>query len=320
MIIDSLEKILEKEKSRILIDNSSINLTESFSDRDRFFLANSWEDIDAYELRSFIKLLNRYANALNSDNILILPEVISENGRFVRSFKGHKDMLKGIKSVHNSKTPRNTNRANRPLYKRQKINLDNLYEEDVGSTSRRRKSYMSKKEASEQEILYQEAIDYLNTIQHKLNSHVMAVHDPLCNDLIEIIKELNQSREIKTKSEGRGKYEYRDLYTDEKLIGTAFYLAFRDKEKVAIATSDFDIPNLLIDSFGMLSSATNGLGPRFKKKLLNNPVEVHNFPHHSNKNNENVIATTANLKTFRQTYEGIDMQKTQQLVYKLIKL
>lgn len=320
MVVAALEKLLSEEKSRILIDTSSIELTEAISDKPRFFRSTSWGDIDLDELIAFIELTERYANALSSDNILVLPEVISENARFLRSFKNHKRKILSVESNYDPiNSPRVHNGRHIP-YEREKVNLGEPYEEDVEFINRRIKLYGSQKKKSEQEVLYNKTINYLKLIQHKLNSHIMLINDPLYDDFIELIKELNEIKKIKTEVYNKGRYIYGDIHTDEKLICAAFYLAFRDKDKVTIATADGDILKLLKESFYMLSSATNGLGPRFKKKLLNNPVEVHNFPSYDIENDKSIIATTANLKTFRQTYEGIDMQKTQQLVYKLIKL
>lgn len=312
MSIKMLEELVEGSSSRILIDTSAIDLYDIAPNFREIARAKSFQDMLIKDLGQFIEGLERYTRSLESDKIVVIPEVRDERERFVNSFDGHYRMIIGIENLTTRRTMSKSNN-----YKRERINYleyseeGNMYDSEEKYTLVHSRGKSRKRQVTMQESLYKEALRSLKDMQKTLNSKLVAIEDQLLyNELKEAITELVSVKGLKSKSDPKGKYEYEDLHTDESLIATGIYLAIKNKEQITVATCDSSFGNILRYSSSLLASIGDG---SISQKLRENPVDVCFMPVYRINDNANNI-TTNTFKNVQLTYDGIDTVRVQRVV------
>jgi len=312
MALNNLEEFLETESQRILIDTSTMSTGDLDPKIDFLVKALSYGDMSVDTLKSLKEIWKSYISFLESDRIMVIPEVSEERLRYVKSFEGHYNLI-GVKEARTTKRIKKTQKFHNVAYKmarRQKV-------EDFGDErymSSKRKS--RKRPVSEQETLYKEVIGYLKDMQSVLYSKHVIIQDPIYDELKESIIDLVREREIKSRSQPKGKYEYEDLHTNEILVATGIYLAVRDKEAVTIATSNGDIGKILIYANWLLRyTGDEGLDQLLKE----HPVEVFFLPQFNAKSTKYTV-TTNNSMRLQKSYNGIDAEKTERVITGLLQL
>lgn len=308
MIIDGFEKLLEEEQSKILIDTSVLEMEETLRDKERFFTAKSFEDVDIDELEAFLQSVTRYINALQSDKIVVIPEVVSERERFKNSFVHHVNLMEHVRRPDTYRK-----REYHTSYRRMRIRF--LPEEDMNTGYKKAKRSRAKKQQkSEQYIFFKEAVRNLKIVGNELNSHLLVVDDHLLyEDLKDLIIEMSTVKGIKKESYPKGRWVYEDLHTDEALVGTALYLAVRGGEPITIAHCDTDIPQLLQKTFDLFCLADYGL----RERLCENPVNSCFLPYYNMLSTANLHPTDITLYG-NAHQEGEYREKVRQVAIRLI--
>jgi len=77
---------------------------------------------------------------------------------------------------------------------------------------------------------------------------------------------------------GRGTLAGDYLFTDEKLVALAYYLALFKGKRAGILTRDFGMVNLFVMGSLLIYSALSDMGARYKNLLQRTPVELYYFP------------------------------------------
>ena len=91
--MNPLDLLVEEDSERIIVDNSLFPIQDLISNSAAFFNTNNFESISPIELESLLKGFEYYASIINRDDVLIIPEVIKELGRFQDSFKRRYNFL-----------------------------------------------------------------------------------------------------------------------------------------------------------------------------------------------------------------------------------
>ena len=318
MSIRILEKLVEGSNLRILIDTSAIDFYDIVPDFREIAGAKSFYDMPIKDLEQLIAGLELYTRILESDKIVVIPEVRDERERFVNSFDGRYKMIMGIENLTTRRTISKPNN-----YKRERINYleysreDDMYDYEEKDMFVHSSGGSRKRQVTMQESLYKESLRSLKDIQKTLNLKLVVIEDPfLYNELKEAIIELVGVKDLKSKSHPKGRYEYEDIHTDEILIATGIYLAIKNKEQITVATCDSSFGNILRYSSSLLGYVGNGA---ISQKLREYPVEVCFMPAYRINDNPNKI-TTNTLKNTQFTYDGIDTGRVQRVVEGLTML
>ena len=318
MSIKILEELVEGSNSRILIDTSAIDFYDIVPDFREIARAKSFYDMPIKDLEQLIAGLELYTRILESDKIVVIPEVRDERERFVNSFDGRYKMIMGIENLTTRRTISKPNN-----YKRERINYleysreDDMYDYEEKDMFVHSSGGSRKRQATMQESLYKESLRSLKDIQKTLNLKLVVIEDLfLYNELKEAIIELVGVKDLKSKSHPKGRYEYEDIHTDEILIATGIYLAIKNKEQITVATCDSSFGNILRYSSSLLGSVGNGA---ISQKLREYPVDVCFMPAYRINDNPNNI-TTNTFKNTRFTYDGIDTGRVQRVVEGLTML
>ena len=318
MSIRILEKLVEGSNLRILIDTSAIDFYDIVPDFREIAGAKSFYDMPIKDLEQLIAGLELYTRILESDKIVVIPEVRDERERFVNSFDGRYKMIMGIENLTTKRTVSKPNN-----YKRERINYleysreDDMYDYEEKDMFVHSSGGSRKRQVTMQESLYKESLRSLKDIQKTLNLKLVVIEDPfLYNELKEAIIELVGVKDLKSKSHPKGMYEYEDIHTDEILIATGIYLAIKNKEQITVATCDSSFGNILRYSSSLLGSVGNCA---ISQKLREYPVDVCFMPAYRINDNPNNI-TTNTFNNTRFTYDGIDTGRVQRVVEGLTML
>lgn len=323
MTLEKFTQLLEGESPRILMDASVVDLTTDIPGIEDTMNAFSFENMSVETLEALVAASTRYTEVLQSDKILVIPEVSEEWGRYVKSFDSRYDRVRGIS---NKTSGRMRSRAT-PTYKRPRIDYlkgdwdleekeeGDLEESENGNyrTSRRKSS---KRTVTEQESLYKETQNLLKQMQRTLYSKQVIIRDPLYEELKEAVIEMVAVGRLKSGSHPVGRWVYEDIHTDEILIATGIYLATRDKELVTVASRDSSFPRILIYTHNLLSAAADGIA----QLLHENPTEVCYLVMYEGPNSKAGITTTNTTRRFAYTFDGINSERVQRVAQGLLKL
>ncbi len=268
MIVESLEKLLREESSKVLLDASSLAVEEPILNDSMIFTANFFDELDVDELYALIESAEHYRSALQSDKLMVIPQVVAEWSRLENSFTRHNALMLGI--ITKRKMPVRKSGFRVP-YARSNIRI---LEGDKNVTPRRKQFYQRRRQKSEKQELFEQVIRQFRGIRGGLNSHLFPVSNYLAYQKItDLIIDLNEVRNIKKGSSPKGRFVYQDLHTDEALVGAALYLSLCG-EQVIIATRDTDIDNLLVASFNLLRSTSAPNLYQLIERLRANPVKI----------------------------------------------
>jgi len=319
MQTETLEELIESKNTRILVDTSAFGVHDISPNGFRqISRARSFEDMGVNDLEIFIEILENYTKILESDKIVVIPEVRDERQRFKNSFDGHYRLIKGIdntitrKMVNKSNNYKRENRNYVQAYSTQEL-FDELTEQDDAYIVRKKKP--PKRQITEQETLYKKAQKSLSYMQNTINSKILAIKDPLLyNEMNEVAIDLVYAKNLKSKSHPQGIYEYEDIHTDEILIATGIYLAIKNKEQITIATCDSSFGKILRYYNSLLCSFDDG---QVNQLLRENSVDVCFL---STYVGNNVKLTTDTSMKVKFDYDGIDTGKVQRVVGGLLEL
>lgn len=303
MIVDTLQKLLEEEPSRILIDTFVIYVEEPLPAEPTIFLAKTYEDMDMEELHTFKEIAEHYTEILDSDKILVVPEVVSEWERFERSFSRHKNLMRNI-HTHRKLTP--VKRSHHSPYRRMQSN--DLFEESIPVYRQKRQFGPKKSQKPEQFYLFKDAWQLMGNIRRILDSHLLTVYErSLYDDIIDLIIELDRVNHLKGESHPKWRHSYLDLHTDETIVGASLYLAITDKEPITIATSDTDISRLLGATFNLIYSVNSGQSCQLIERLRETPVKICYLPAYESCGRQ---LTTASFEPYNITVYGNNEQES----------